>query len=247
MPPEQKRAKLHRYKARLIRHITTKPSRAFLQMAQKDLLEGETPYLYHIIRNNRRRSTQRILQIVDETGQVHTTPDGIAQAFISTFTNKYNKLRSDDNAIANILAAVDNIAPGIHKHTLERPITDTEIEAAMKRSGSRKAPGLDGLPQEFYSAVWDTAKNEIIRVINCMFRDKTTSQQQKRGVLISISKTANPCTIGDYRQITLLPTDYKLLARVLAQRIKVATSEQLYDTVLRRSGAYCYRRLSIRT
>jgi hypothetical protein len=82
MPPEKKRAKLQRYKARLIQHNATKPSRAFLQMAQKDLLEGETPSLYHIIRNNRRRSTKRILQIVDETGQVHTTPNGIAQAFL---------------------------------------------------------------------------------------------------------------------------------------------------------------------
>jgi hypothetical protein len=100
----------------------------------------------------------------------------------------------------------------------------------MKKGGTRKAPGFDGLPQEFYSAVWETAKEEIARVVNCMFRDKTTSQHQKRGVLISIPKTANPLTISDYRQITLLPTDYKLLARVLAQRIKVATSDKLYDT-----------------
>jgi flagellar hook-associated protein FlgK len=91
-------------------------------MSQKDLLEGETPSLYHIIRTNRRRSTKHIHQVVDESGQMHTTTDGIAQAFLSTFTYKYRQLPSDSDATTNILATVNNIAPDTHKTALERII-----------------------------------------------------------------------------------------------------------------------------
>jgi hypothetical protein len=228
--PADKLAAINRYKAKLVRHSSNKPRRSLLDLIQKDFLEGETPTIYQIIRSNQRRTARRITQITDETGATYTTRSSIAKAFLTALKEKYRPINVDDEAIGAILSEVTHVPPTIHKDTLEQPISGAELEAVMKQSSKRKAPGLDGLPLEFYLATWDTIKDDFVHTINNMFANQMTTPQQTRDIIVNLPKDLNPSAINDYRQITLLPTDYKLLARIVAQRMKQATSEQLQDT-----------------
>jgi hypothetical protein len=64
-----------------------------------------------------------------------------------------------------------------------------------------------------------------------MFMDKQMIPQQQHGIIIfSLTKISNPTTTTDYRSITLLNTEYKLLARVLARRLKQTVGDQLRST-----------------
>jgi hypothetical protein len=230
LQPATKLPIINRYKAQLVRHSASKPSKSFLHLAQKELLDDETPSLYHIIRTTRRRTARHILRITDDEGVIHETQSTIARAFITALITKYEQITVDSDAINEILAEVTSVSPILHTNSLERPITAEEIEAAVKKGGKRKAPGLDGLPLEFYSANWNTIKEDLVHVLNSMFIGQATTQQQKRGIIVNLPKDLNPRAVTDYRQITLLPTDYKLLARIVAQRIKQVTGEQINDT-----------------
>jgi hypothetical protein len=46
-----------------------------------------------------------------------------------------------------------------------------------------------------------------------MFLNNHISPQQKHGILVCLPKSTNPRTLDDYRPISLLTTQYKLLAR----------------------------------
>jgi hypothetical protein len=48
--PREKLTMLYRYKAKLIRHSTTKPRRSLLDLTHKDILEGKTPTIYQVLR-----------------------------------------------------------------------------------------------------------------------------------------------------------------------------------------------------
>jgi hypothetical protein len=54
------------------------------------------------------------------------------------------------------------------------------------------------------------------------------TEAKKRGVVVSISETTRPSQPSDYRPITLLNTDYKILARIVANRIRTTLEDLLH-------------------
>jgi hypothetical protein len=50
---------------------------------------------------------------------------------------------------------------------------------------------------------------------------RRVSETQKQGIIILIPKTPHPSNTKDFRPITLLNSDYKILKKVLANRLKV--------------------------
>ena len=103
---------------------------------------------------------------------------------------------------------------------LESPFESTEIYRAIQAGGRKRAPGDDGLNREFFSHNWAIIKDDLCEVINQMLWAGNISQQQKRGVIVCLPKAQGNQTPKDYRPITLLNSDYKILARIIAQRLR---------------------------
>ena len=83
-----------------------------------------------------------------------------------------------------------------------------------------KSPGLDGLNVEFYRKFWDDIKTLIVSVFNFCYVKGELTNSQKIGGISLIYKKNDPLSLDNYRPITLLNYDAKLLAYVLAQRLK---------------------------
>jgi hypothetical protein len=98
-------------------------------------------------------------------------------------------------------------------------ISELEVRQALKHLPSGHSPGLDGLPVEVYRRGTDllapllsrlfTAAEELAQLPPC-FLD---------GVVVSLPKQGDLTDPANYRPITLLNADYKLLAKVLANRL----------------------------
>jgi len=63
-----------------------------------------------------------------------------------------------------------------------------------------------------------------------MFLDKHISRGQKHGIIVCLPKSTSPRTFEDYRPISLLTTEYKLLARILSRRLRHILAEQLQNS-----------------
>lgn len=68
-----------------------------------------------------------------------------------------------------------------------------------------------------------------------MFTNGHVSEQQKRVIILCLPKIAKPHKPTDFRPITLLNTDCKILARIIACRLRTALGEPL------RPSQYCGR------
>jgi hypothetical protein len=98
------------------------------------------------------------------------------------------------------------------------------------RAGARcKSPGIDGLFLEVYTANWETVRSELLLLFNHTFLDKHISRKQKHGIIVCLPKSTSPRTLEDYRQISLLTTEYKLLARIYARRLRHILADQLQN------------------
>ena len=104
---------------------------------------------------------------------------------------------------------------------LEKEIMLDEIKSTIKSMKNNKTPGVDGLPVEFYKIFWNDIHDILLDSYNHSISLGYLSISQRRGVISLIPKTdKDPHFLKNWRPITLLSTDYKILSSLIATRIK---------------------------
>jgi hypothetical protein len=112
--------------------------------------------------------------------------------------------------------------------TFEMPITAEELKAMLFKGDSKQSPGRDGIRLEFFKVPWEDIAGDMRTLFNQMLRDRKLSERQKQGVIVCIPKNARPHTPKDYRPITQLNTDYKIIARLITARVRPILAELLH-------------------
>ena len=83
-----------------------------------------------------------------------------------------------------------------------------------------KSPGLDGIINEFDQIYWDTIKEDLYEVLLEIFDKFEICDSQCRGMLTLLHKGGDRDNIRNWRPITLLNSDYKIISKLLANRMK---------------------------
>ena len=85
-----------------------------------------------------------------------------------------------------------------------------------------KSPGIDGIPIEFYKVFFPIIKNDLKYIYNkVLFNLQTTPKIWNQAIITLIpKKTENLEELKYWRPISLLCTDYKILTKILSNRIR---------------------------
>ena len=99
----------------------------------------------------------------------------------------------------------------------EGVVTECEVRDALKRVGLNKSPGLDGLPYEVYLRMSHMFVPILTDVFNHWFAQGAIPGSVTKGVITLLKKGGSHVWDGldDYRPITLLNTELKILANRL--------------------------------
>lgn len=100
------------------------------------------------------------------------------------------------------------------------------MDSLITKNPFNKSPGPDGLPFEFYRSFWNDIKFHILDVFKeCLDRGEL-SESMKQGLITLIPKSnKDKKFLDNWRPITLLNSDYKLLASLYARRLKPCLEE----------------------
>ncbi|KAK1324385.1 hypothetical protein QJS10_CPA01g00629 [Acorus calamus] len=104
--------------------------------------------------------------------------------------------------------------------TVEHTLPEAEIESAVRRLPSNRAPGPDGFPGEFYKAFWPIIRGDVIRAIHHFHQTAQLPPSWGSTHVVLIPKNSSPSTLKDYRPISICDTKYKLIAKLLVMRLK---------------------------
>ena len=106
-------------------------------------------------------------------------------------------------------------------------ITECEVRNALKQVGLNESPGLDGLPYEVYLRMSHMFVPILTDMFNHWFAQEAIPGSITKGVITLLKKGGRHVRseLNDYRPITLLNTELKILARVLANRLQLVISD----------------------
>ncbi|RVW74273.1 Transposon TX1 uncharacterized 149 kDa protein [Vitis vinifera] len=103
---------------------------------------------------------------------------------------------------------------------LELPFTEAEIYAALMGMNGDKAPGPDGFTVAFWQNCWEIVKEDVLDMFKEFYDQNSFIKSLNHTFLVLIPKKGGAEDLGDYGPISLLGGLYKLLAKVLANRLK---------------------------
>lgn len=101
------------------------------------------------------------------------------------------------------------------------PYTEAEIHKAVFQMGASKALGPDGFPTLFYQKYWHIVKDKIVQACLEVLNGKIFVRPFNQTLIILIPKKRNPKDATDFRPISLCNVLYKIIAKVIANRLKV--------------------------
>ena len=143
--------------------------------------------------------------------------------------NFYQDLYSHDSRNDQFDALFTENLPQLSDNSIlltEKDFGIEELTCALNLMKNGKNPGSDGLTVEFYKHFWPDVKYIIYESLQECIQDKMLSVEQRRAIIRLIPKKDKDITeIKNWRPISLLNTDYKLIAMCLAQRLQKVIPE----------------------
>lgn len=190
--------------------------------------EKSTKYFFNLEKEHYTKNTIKKLKRNDGS---YTKTDGeIIEEGFHFYKSLYSKEQVNKKNIQSYLKETDNLKT-LNKNDqkcLEGKLTIEECEEALKNMKNNKSPGSDGLPVEFYKTFWNDIKSILIESLNYAYEVGELSPTQKRGILTLLFKKNDKYLLKNWRPISLLNTDYKILARVLADRLKCVINKIIH-------------------
>ena len=194
----------------------------------EEQLVGETVSTFLIKKQAQIKEKQFISEVKSEANIIDNLNEGILlnnKDMIEFYIRKYyEKLYNDEpvneNDQAYFLNLIENKLCNQDKVTLASAITDQEIFNAVKGLNPNKAPGIDGIPIEFYQKFWDIIKFEMITIIKNIITGKLLQNHQKKAIITLLPKGGDPTLLKTWRPISLICSDVKIISKILANRIK---------------------------
>ena len=127
---------------------------------------------------------------------------------------------TSETEASKVLDNVDKSLKTEEREFCDEEVTEQEISNAIKLLKTNKSPGDDGIVAEFYKEYWYLIHKEFTTVLKYIFKSYTLIPSQYNAVLTLLYKKGEREDIKNWHPISLLNVDYKIITKLLAERIK---------------------------
>ena len=206
---------------------------AIIRSRAKWAEEGEKSTKFFCNLEKRHTEKKNIYMLKNANGSLIVNPQNIMKELHGFYSSLYSSHWSEDSG-----KEADNFFEGLEipkfshdqKEKLNQRLTKAELFNAIKSMPANKCPGLDGLPKEFYVAFFNDIYDMLTDSYAFSFEKGFMSQSQRHGIISLLPKNnKDPLYAKNYRPISLLNVDYKIIAKCFALRLKSFLLDVIHD------------------
>uniref|UniRef100_A0A803QPN5 Reverse transcriptase domain-containing protein n=1 Tax=Cannabis sativa TaxID=3483 RepID=A0A803QPN5_CANSA len=174
---------------------------------------------FHLIASMRLQ-TNKIHSLQCSDGSTANDTPSILSTIEHYFTQLFQSQLPEDDIIDSILSGINERLTEDEVELLQATFSANEIMTAAFQLANDKAPGLDGFNGSFFQNNWHLLGVDVINAAQSFLNGDANIAAINNTLIILIPKKANPEQIVDYRPISLCSTVYKIISRVLVNRLK---------------------------
>ncbi|PKU66661.1 Putative ribonuclease H protein [Dendrobium catenatum] len=178
--------------------------------------EDDLGFLFAHIRS--RNNKNSIKEITTSEGHFTKFSD-ISSAIINHFEGLFNSPHPTPQLPLNIPHG--NLVPNHFFSMLVAPLTLDEVKKAVFDGNENTAPGPDGFTYAFYRKSWHLLGLQVYNAVKNFLECGTLPRGVKASAITLIPKCSHASNINDFRPISLCNVLYKIVAKVIANRLKV--------------------------
>ena len=182
--------------------------------------EGEKSTRYFFNLEKKRGQNKLWNRIKTTDGQYKYDIDTIIEEQVKFYSDLFKSEGWDENSARELTQFIVNKLDNDDKNILDMDIDINEVKRVINILKPNKSPGEDGIISEFYVLFWDIIADDFYELLCYIFREFTLSNSQYKGVLTLLYKAGERENICNWRPLTLLNCDYKIIAKILAERLK---------------------------
>lgn len=182
--------------------------------------EGEKSTKFFFNLEKSKQEKKCIKSLIDDKNEILTDITDIISEAHNFYTNLYDNEPCDLQLQNTFLGYITDTVSEEECAAADSGLSVEEVTFALSKCIHNKSPGADGLPYEFYLHFWEDIKDDLLDIFNCIFNNNILPDEWKTGLITLIPKAdSDPRYIKNWRPITLLNCDYKILTKTLAIRL----------------------------
>jgi hypothetical protein len=212
-----------------INFLLEKEERMWRQRSRTSWLkDGDRNTRYFHGQASQRRRRNRITSLRNNDGEWMDTKDEVVNTLIGYYESIFQS--SHPSLIEEAVAHVPQVVSSSMNERLTRAFTEVEVEDALKQMAPLKALGPDGLPPLFYQKFWPVVGPDVTRgVLSCLNSGQLLTSINHTFITL-IPKVKNPERVTKFRPISLCNVIYKLVSKVIANRLKTILPHLISDS-----------------
>ena len=155
----------------------------------------------------------------DSTGSLTKSRSGILEVVRSYYADLLGGRNLDRTRMLGFLDSTPGLESNVPLMNLTDEITADEVIRAIEKLAIKKTPGPDGLTAEFYKCFKTILAPYLAEVFNGCLQEGSLPPSMRQSAVILLSKGKDPSMIENWRPISLLNVDRKILAKIFFWRL----------------------------
>ncbi|GAU30519.1 hypothetical protein TSUD_65290 [Trifolium subterraneum] len=181
------------------------------------LQEGDMNTRFFHMSATMRSKKKKVTKLIADDGTEAHTQEELCEVAKSYFDTLFKPRDGDQDPVLNLIQPRvtddDNVV-------LTAPITKVEIQQALFQMHPDKSPGPDGFNPAFYQRFWEQCSDDIFSAASTWLERGYFPTSLNETNICLIPKCDNPTSMKDLRPISLCNVLYKMISKVLANRLK---------------------------